>query len=238
MGGANLSQADPLSVPWVITIDGPAGTGKSTVAQRVAEELGFDFLDTGAMYRAVALAAVRRGENLDDPRGLALVARQARIGFDWTRHPPAIMLDDQPVGQQLRGAQVAEAASRIAVVGEIRQQLVDQQRQIGKERGKLVSEGRDQGSVVFPDARLKVYLDAEPAERARRRVEQLRAGGEGPNVDPAEVLRRIMERDRRDAGRAVGPLTVAADAVVIDTTALSQEQVIDAIVKLARDRLG
>jgi len=219
----------------VITIDGPAGTGKSTVAQRVADQLGFDFLDTGAMYRAIALAAVRRQADLTDPRELAFIARHARIEFDWCKHPPAIDLNDEPVGHLLRGAEVTAAASHIAVVPAIRQQLVEQQRQIGRQRGRLVTEGRDQGSIVFPDARLKIYLDADPAERARRRVAQLRARGE--TVDPAEILRQIVERDARDSGRAAGPLAVPADAQVIDTTHLSQQQVIETIVQRAHDRL-
>ncbi|MCC7349505.1 MAG: (d)CMP kinase [Phycisphaerales bacterium] len=219
----------------VITIDGPAGTGKSSVAQKVADLLGFDFLDTGAMYRAVALAAVRRQADLNDPRELEFIARHARIEFDWSAHPPAIQLNDEPVGHLLRGAEVTAAASRIAVVPAIRQQLVEQQRQLGQQRGSLVTEGRDQGSVVFPDATLKIYLDADPAERGRRRVAQLRARGE--IVDPAEILRQIVERDQRDSGRATGPLAAATDASIIDTTHLTQQQVIEAIVKLARQRM-
>lgn len=231
MGHTKLNQAS-----LVITIDGPAGTGKSTVARLVADELGFHFLDTGAMYRAVALAAVRRQADMNDERELAYIARHARIEFDWSQHPPAIRLNDEPVGHQLRSAQVTAAASQIAVVGAIRRQLVEQQRRIGRQLGRLVTEGRDQGSVVFPDARLKIYLDADPAERARRRVEQLRSRGE--TVDPAEILRQIIQRDARDSGRADGPLAIPADATVIDTTNLSQQQVIETIVKLAHDRLG
>ncbi|MCC6423189.1 MAG: (d)CMP kinase [Phycisphaerales bacterium] len=219
----------------VITIDGPAGTGKSSVARHVADRLRFDFLDTGAMYRAIALAAVRRQSDLDDPRELEFVARHARIEFDWSAHPPAVLLNDEPVGHLLRSAEVTAAASQIAVVAAIRRQLVDQQRKIGQNRCRLVTEGRDQGSVVFPDAQLKIYLDADPAERGRRRVAQLRARGEV--VDPAEILRQIVERDQRDSGRSTGPLAVASDAKVIDTTHLTQQQVIDSIVQMAREQL-
>lgn len=232
MGGPILSQTLPT---LVITIDGPAGTGKSTVAQQVADRLGFDFLDTGAMYRAIALAAVRRQADLTDARELAFIARHARIEFDWSVHPPAIILNDEPVAHLLRSAEVTAAASRIAVVPAIRRQLVEQQRQIGQERLRLVTEGRDQGSIVFPDAGLKIYLDADPVERARRRVDQLRSRGEV--VDPDEILGQIVERDQRDSGRAAGPLTIAADARVIDTTSLSREKVIETIVELARRRL-
>src|SRR5947208_6805049 len=135
----------------IITIDGPAGTGKSTVAQSVAERLGFDFLDTGAMYRAVGLAALRRQANLEDPRELSFVAKHSRIEFDWTRHPPGLVLNGEPVGHLLRGSDATRAASYVAVVPAIREQLVAQQRQIGQERGDLVTAGRDQGSVVFPN---------------------------------------------------------------------------------------
>ncbi len=216
----------------VITIDGPAGTGKSSVALAVAERLGFDFLDTGAMYRAIGLAALRREARLDDPRELTFIARHAKITFDWAKHPPGVYLNGEPVGHLLRGSDATRAASYVAVVPAIREQLVAQQQQIGRERGQLVTEGRDQGTVVFPDAGLKFYLDASPAERARRRVAQLRHRGE--IVDYQEILSGIVSRDHRDASRSVGPLSVPKDAEVVDTTALSQDQVIDLIVSRAR----
>jgi cytidylate kinase len=218
----------------IITIDGPAGTGKSTVAQHVAQRLGFDFLDTGAMYRAVALAAVRREIDLHNARELAFAARHARINFDWSVYPPMVTLNGEPVGHLLRSGEVTSAASHVAVVPAIREMLAAQQQTIGEQRANLVSEGRDQGTVVFPQAELKIYLDASPAERARRRVAQLRARGE--IVDPQEILDQIIERDHRDSSRAVGPLAAAADAVVIDTTHLDQRQVIDRIVEQAHAR--
>jgi cytidylate kinase len=217
----------------VITIDGPAGTGKSSVALAVAERLGVDFLDTGAMYRAVGLEALRREVNLEDPRELAFVARHARVEFDWSRHPPGVFLNGEPVGHLLRGSEATRAASYVAVVPAIREMLVQQQRQIGAERGSLVSEGRDQGSIAFPRAEFKFYLDATPAERARRRVAQLRARGE--IIDYHEVLRQIVARDHRDANRSVGPLAIPRDAVVIDTTEMSQDQVIESIVSTVRE---
>jgi CMP/dCMP kinase len=218
----------------VITIDGPAGTGKSTVALAAAQRLGFAFLDTGAMYRAVGLAAIRRHANLEDQRELAFIARHSRIEFDWTRHPPGVLLNGEPVGHILRGSDATRAASYVAVVPAIREMLVQQQREIGQELGNLVTEGRDQGSVVFPHAEFKFYLDAKPEERARRRMAQLRARGE--IVDYQEILNQIVTRDRRDAGRTVGPLSVPEDAEVIDTTDLSQDQVVDNIVSRVRSR--
>lgn len=216
----------------IITIDGPAGTGKSTVALMVAARLGFEFLDTGAMYRAIGLEALRRNSNLEDPRELAFVARHARIEFDWSRHPPSVILNGEPVGHMLRGGDATKAASYVAVVPAIREMLVAQQRAIGAQRRNLVTEGRDQGSVVFPGAERKFYLDATPLERARRRVAQLRSRGEV--VDPQEILNQILARDHRDASRSVGPMVVPKDADVVDTTRLTQDEVVAYIVDRAR----
>jgi CMP/dCMP kinase len=217
----------------IITIDGPAGTGKSTVARIVAERLGVHFLDTGAMYRAIALEALRRQANLDDARGLSFIAKLAKIGFDWNKRPPTVLLNGEPVGHLLRAAEPTRAASYIAAVPAIREMMVEQQRAIGKQLGSLVTEGRDQGSVVFPDAQLKFYLDATPAERARRRVAQLRARGE--IVDQQEIQDQIVARDTRDASRTVGPLAVPKGAEIIDTTELTQDQVVAHILNRAAD---
>jgi CMP/dCMP kinase len=216
----------------IITIDGPAGTGKSSVALAVAERLGFDFLDTGAMYRAIGLEALRRQANLEDMRELAFIARHVKIEFEWSKHPPTVILNGDHVGHLLRSGEATRAASYVAVVPAIRELLVNQQRQIGRERGNLVTEGRDQGSIVFPHAELKIYLDATPQERAKRRVAQLRARGE--IVDYAEILDQIIARDDRDSKRAVGPLAIPRDARVIDTTSLTQAQVVDRIVQHAK----
>jgi len=215
----------------IITIDGPAGTGKSTVALAVAERLSFDFLDTGAMYRAIALAALRREVSLEDARELAFVARLARLEFDWSIHPPRLLLNGEAVGHLLRAGDCTRAASYVAVVPAIREMLVAQQQKIGSERANLVTEGRDQGTVVFPNAELKIYLDAAPQERAHRRVAQLRARGE--IVDYTEILNGIVARDRRDATRSVGPLAVPKDAEIIDTTEMNEPQVVDRIVAKA-----
>jgi len=218
----------------IITIDGPAGTGKSTVARAVAERLGFDFLDTGAMCRAVGLEAVRRRANLEDQRELAFIARHAKIEFDWTKRPPGVLLNGESVRGGLRGGGATRAASYVATVPAIRQVLVLQQQQIGRERPDLVTEGRDQGSVVFPHAGLKFFLDATPAERARRRVAQLRHRGE--IVDYQDILNGILDRDHRDSSRLHGPLVVPKDAEVIDTTQVSEADVIDRIVARAGAR--
>jgi cytidylate kinase len=216
----------------IITIDGPAGTGKSTVAQTVARDLGFDFLDTGAMYRAIGLAALRRHANLEDERELAYIARLAKIRFDFSTYPPGVTLNGEPVGHLLRAGDATGAASFVALVPAVREILVKQQQEIGASRPNLVTEGRDQGTVVFPHAELKFYLDATPIERARRRAGQLRARGEV--VDIAMIQHQIMDRDSRDARRAVGPLAIPGGAEVIDTTDLPLESVVDKIVAKAR----
>jgi cytidylate kinase len=218
----------------IVTIDGPAGTGKSTVARKVAEQLGFDFLDTGAMYRTIGLEALRRNASLKNARELAFVAKHCRIAFDWSKRPPAVLLNDEPVSHLLRGYDVTSAASHVATIPAVRERLVSEQQRIGAEHRDLVTEGRDQGTVVFPRAELKIYLDATPQERARRRVAQLRSRGEIVNSE--NVLKEIMERDQRDSSRAVGPLAIPPGAHVIDTTHLQEEQVIAQIVDRARAR--
>lgn len=217
----------------VITIDGPAGTGKSTVSRRVAEILGFDFLDTGAMYRAIGLEAIRREVPFDNARELAFVAAHCRIEFDWTKRPPGVLLNGEPVGHLLRGNQATEAAKYVAQVPAIRAKLVEEQRAIGKARGNLVTEGRDQGSLVFPDARFKFFLNATLDERARRRTRELR--GRGEFVEEEDIRRQIQDRDDRDSRREIGPLKKPEGAIEIDTTRLTMDQVIDRIVQTVRD---
>jgi cytidylate kinase len=194
----------------VIAIDGPAGAGKSTVARAAAERLGFTYLDTGAMYRAVAL----RG---GDP---AAVAREARLELG-----ERITLDGEDVTERIREPWVSEAASRVSSDPAVREALVEQQRRILAD-GDWVAEGRDVGTVVAPEAAVKVYLTADPAERARRRAAQL-------GSDPDVVLREQAMRDERDRNRDVGPLAPAPDAVPVDTTALTFDEVVEQIVTLA-----
>ncbi len=215
----------------IVTLDGPAGTGKSSVARAVADALGFDFLDTGAMYRAIGLAAHRREVDFDDPRELAFVAGHCRIEFDWEQDPPALILNGENVSHLLRSGDATAAASYVATVPQIRERLVEQQRTIGREhaaRAGLVTEGRDQGSIVFPEAAHKFFLTADPRERARRRAKQLRDRGEV--VDERAIYEEMVARDERDQTRAVAPLVRPDDATEIDTTGLSQDDVIAQIV--------
>lgn len=218
----------------VITIDGPAGTGKSTVARQVAERLRYAFLDTGAMYRAIGLEALRRNADLTNERELEFVARHCRIEFDWTVDPPCVVLNGERVSHLLRSGEATRAASFVAVVPAVRAMMVEQQRKIGNARRMMVTEGRDQGSVVFPDAELKVFLSATPEERARRRAAELR--GRGEIVDVAEIKRQIEDRDHRDSTRATAPLRQPAGSVLLDTTSKTIPQVVDEIVELAMAR--
>ncbi len=219
----------------VITIDGPAGAGKSSVARRVAARLGLAFLDTGAMYRAVALAALRRGLDPADAAAVGELARGLRISFDWDTDPPHPMLDGVDVSQEIRDPRVSAAASKVAAIPAVRQVLVEAQRAIGRRHPRLVTEGRDQGSVVFPQATVKFYLDASAQERARRRVADLKALGR--DADEAQVIREILERDRRDSTRSDGPLICPDDALRVDSSDLTQEQVIRRLVELSRQKV-
>ncbi|HWE34030.1 MAG TPA: (d)CMP kinase [Solirubrobacteraceae bacterium] len=204
----------------VIAIDGPAGAGKSSVARAVAETLGFTYLDSGAMYRAIALAALRRGV---DPREIAHI-----VQIDLS---DGVMLDGEDVTALIREPEVSEAASCAAADPEVRRAMASEQRRLLHDGRDWVAEGRDIGTVVAPDAGLKVYLDADPAERARRRAVEL-------GVDQATVLAEQTIRDERDRGREHSPLAAAPDAVEIDTTGLTLEQVVEHIRRLVYAKPG
>jgi cytidylate kinase len=208
----------------VIAIDGPAGAGKSTVAKGVARALGFTYLDSGAMYRAVALAALERGIDPDDGEGLGELAWELDINFD----RDTIHLDGKPVEGRIRSPEVTVAASRVSVHPQVRQAMVKRQRELIAS-GNYVAEGRDIGTVVSPESPLKVFLTADEQERARRR-----AVDSGEPVD--EVRQAIGDRDRRDQERADSPLRRAQGAVQIDTTDLTPDEVVEEIAKLARER--
>src|SRR4051795_7299286 len=208
----------------VIAIDGPAGAGKSTVAKGVAGALGFTYLDSGAMYRAVALAALERGIEPDDGERLGELAWNLDIDFDGD----TIRLDGKPVEGRIRSPEVTVAASRVSVHPQVRQALVKRQRELIAS-GDYVAEGRDIGTVVSPDSPLKVFLTANEQERARRRAAQ---SGE----DEGAVLEAQRMRDRRDETREHSALRPAADAVELDTTGVSQDEVVDRIASFARDR--
>jgi cytidylate kinase len=220
----------------IVTIDGPAGSGKSSVARQVARCLGMQFLDTGAMYRAVAAAALTRGVDPADHAATARMAATLQIRFDWQTDPPRVLLDGKDVTDRIREADVTTAVSDVAANDAVRHQLVQAQRRIGREHPNLVTEGRDQGSVVFPHAAVKFYLDAGPEERARRRADQLRQMGKP--ADEKEILRQQIERDRRDQSRRNGPLVCPEDAVRIDTTSLTMEQVISRLCEQVRQAAG
>ncbi len=208
----------------VIAIDGPAGAGKSTVARALAERLDFTYLDSGAMYRCVALAALERGANTGDAEAMGELAASLAIGFEGER----VELDGRDVSAAIREPRVTEASSRVSVHPAVREAMVAGQRRLIA-AGRYVAEGRDIGTVVSPEAPLKVFLTASPEERARRRAGQT---GE----DPAEVLAAQRERDARDEGREHSALRPAEDAVELDTTALALAEVVDRIESLARDR--
>lgn len=219
----------------IVTIDGPAGTGKSSVARDLAQRLGLDFLDTGAMYRAATALAIDLSIDLADEEAIADTVRSADLRFDWTTDPPTLYAFGRPIMHRLRQPDVSGQVSPVSSLASVRRVLVERQRRIGEVHQRLVSEGRDQGSVVFHDADVKVYLDASPRVRAMRRAEQLMRMGQ--SADAATIERDIADRDRRDSTRAVGPLTCPDDAVRVDTSDLDQPGVVDELVRLVRARV-
>ncbi len=215
----------------MVAIDGPAGAGKSTIARRLAERLQFTYIDTGAMYRAVALWGWRQGVEMNDMHRMEQLAVAAEISLA----PGRIELNGEDVTEEIRRPEVSSGASKIAVIPGVRRAMVAKQRAIG-ERSSVVMEGRDIGTVVFPNAEVKVYLDAEVAERVRRRLEEMRAKGQ--SVDAEKLTAEIKERDLRDSTRADAPLTQAPDAVYLDSTRLSIAEVEEAILKIVRARVA
>lgn len=218
----------------VVTIDGPAGAGKSTVSRRIAERLGFTYLDTGALYRTVALAAVEDPEvGITDADRLGRLVRglDIRFGDGGTR----VLLGGRDVTAEIRSPEISQAASKVSAIPAVREGLLEVQRRLGADGGVVV-EGRDVGSVVFPDAEVKFYLTADVACRAQRRVDQLRESG--VEVDFEATRREIEERDARDAGRAVAPLRRPEGAIEVDSGPLTAEQVIESMVAVVRSREG
>jgi cytidylate kinase len=214
----------------VITIDGPAGAGKSSTARALAERLGFRFLDTGAMYRAVALAALRRGLDWNDPAALADLCDRISIEVRGDR----ILLDGDDVSDEIRTQTVTAAVGHAADNQHVRRRMIELQRReaVGQ---NIVTEGRDQGTLAFPDATCKVFLTASPQERAQRRLRQLRARGE--HVSLEQVLDEQNERDRRDGQRPFGGLLAAPDAVDVPTDGLTQDEVVDRLAALVREKI-
>ena len=224
----------PSTKEIIITIDGPAGTGKSTVARRLAERLGLDFLDTGAMYRAAAAILIDRKIEEEEVGELVSTVIGADLHFDWSQDPPTILAWDTPIDHRIRAEDVTTKVSFVATLSELRTHMVRKQRIIFAQHPRLVTEGRDQGSIAFPDAPVKFFLDADPNVRAKRRIEQM---GLADKVSVEEMCERIIERDRIDSTRNDGPLVCPDDAVVIDTSALSIDEVIDEMERVVRERL-
>lgn len=218
---------------FVVTIDGPSAAGKSTTARAVAERLGFLYLDTGAFYRALALKALREGVRADDAESLARLARATRIEFTGSPSAAHVFLDGEDVTAAIRSPEVSEMSSRVAAVPEVRRQLVLWQRAL-RDRGPLVGEGRDLGTVVFPDAEVKVFLDADLGTRAQRRCRELHSRGIAVTL---EAVREDLERrDARDRTRADSPLRAAEGARVLDTSGMELEEQVQAVLDLVTAR--
>ena len=220
----------------IVAIDGPAGAGKSTVARAVAKELGLSFLDTGAMYRALALVALEEGIDLADGAALADRLTTLDLHFEGNPDEPRLYIGDRDASTAIRTPAVSAGASAVARHAQVRAEMVARQQQLGRRQGGLVAEGRDMGTVVFPHTPYKIFLVASLEERARRRLrdEQQRAPAEA--VTLAQVRLALKERDQADSERAVAPLRQAEDATRVDTTGLTIEQVIAEVVRLVRQR--
>ena len=217
----------------VVTIDGPAGSGKSTVARLLAERLGAGFLDTGAMYRAVTLAAIKAGVDMKDPTQLAEVLEKSKFEFAIKAKQMIVLVDGIDVTEQIRDEQVTANARFVAAAPELRAKLSQMQRDFAAAQEKIVTEGRDQGTVAFPGANVKFYLTADVEERAARRLAELHAKGGAESID--QIRKAIEERDRSDRNRSVGPLKPADDAVIVDTTCLTLEQVVEKLFEGVRE---
>ena len=216
----------------IITIDGPAGTGKSSVARALAARLGVKFLDTGAMYRAAAAIILDESIELSDHSAVVQAVERHDLHFDFDADPPELLCSGRSVMDRIRDHDVTKIVSPVAGIRELRQDMVRKQRQIAIAQPRLVAEGRDQGSVVFPDADVKFYLDASPAVRAKRRADQLRAAGKP--ADQQQLEREIIERDRSDSSRSDGPLVCPADAARVDTSHMTFEEVVNTLEAFVR----
>jgi cytidylate kinase len=217
----------------IVAIDGPAGAGKSTIAARLARKLGYANLESGAMYRALALKAIEWDVGFDDESALLKLARESRIQLEPTATGNRVFLDRRDVTQRVRETDVTEGASRVSVHPQVREWMVARQQEIGA-AGGVVMEGRDIGTKVFPNADVKIFLDADPVVREQRRLQQRGL----PQTAAAGVAAELRERDRRDRSRAASPLVPATDATVLDSTTLSEDEVLARAEELVRQKLG
>lgn len=215
----------------IVAIDGPSGAGKSTLAKRLARELGFIYMDTGAMYRALALKVLREGVDLTDDAAMARLIESTTVDLQPVNGALRVLLDGTDVATEIRTPQVSQMASKASALPAVRARLLELQREMGR-RGSVVAEGRDIGTVIFPGAEVKVFLQASAAERARRRFAELRAAGQAVKLD--ETLREIEERDQRDSERDLAPLRQAEDAVLIDSSSMDADQVMAQVLEHIR----
>jgi cytidylate kinase len=218
----------------IITIDGPAGSGKSTIAKMIAKELGFTYIDTGAMYRAVALKIKRSGVDPDDPLSVVKVLQSTQIDLIPSENGVKVFLDGEDVSGLIRTEEIGKLASKIARHPQVRKILVRMQRKLGEKAKNAVLEGRDTGTVIFPDADIKFFFTASPEVRAERRFKELKE--KGINVNYSDILKEIKERDRLDETREDSPLRPAEDAVIIDTTGKSLHQVFRDVLQIIKER--
>ncbi len=217
----------------IIAIDGPAGAGKITIASRLAQKLGYVNLESGAMYRALALKAIEHHISLEDEHALAHLAQNSRIELVPRDNGNRVLLDSRDISERVRGKDVTDAASRVSIHPKVREWMVARQREMGL-GGGVVMEGRDIGTKVFPDADVKIFLDADPVVREQRRLDQHKTTG--PMAQ--EIAAQLRERDRRDRSRAASPLVAAPDAVILDSTNMSEDEVLARAEELVRGRLG
>jgi cytidylate kinase len=218
----------------IIAIDGPSGAGKSTLAKRLAKELRFVYLDTGAMYRALALKVLRQGIDLADDAGVEDLIAATDIDLQETNGNLAVLLDGLDVAAEIRTPEVSQMASKVSALRIVRARMLELQREMGR-RGSVVAEGRDIGTVVFPDAEVKIFLDASANERARRRYNELQSAGRA--VDYEETLREIEERDKRDSERDLAPLRKAEDALMMDSSSATADEVAAKVLSHVRTKL-
>lgn len=220
--GTEDSRPKPKGNRLIIAIDGPSGAGKSTLAKRLAKDLGFIYLDTGAMYRALALKVLRQAVDLTDASRIGRLVDETEVDLRHRDGNLEVLLDGEDVSGQIRTPAVSQMASKVSALKKVRDRMLVLQRAMGQ-RGSVVAEGRDIGTVIFPQAEVKIYLDASPAERARRRCRELTAAGR--QGDLQETLREIEERDKRDSERDIAPLCKAEDALLVDSSSVDADAV-------------